>query len=192
MATSTPWGLSDSSNKYAPGIIAYGTPTHGGFHVSAGKLKKMHPALAAIAYPKEGWFEEDSAWCAVVLSFPEFFLAENLILAKKTLKDWYPAAYETFYGEVIPAGESYVKDKAAFVEATKNEFVVFSASGDWHENVPTGMTGVWAKKAATGETKQFLVPANEYSFMFEVRAAKNGHYGFVIDPAKHVEVNWSK
>jgi hypothetical protein len=98
MATSTPWGHSDSSEKFAPGIIFYSTPSHGGFHLSEKKLKEMPPVLRAIAHPRDGWFEEDSSWCAVPLSFPQFFKYEVTLQAKSILQRHYPHVYEELYG----------------------------------------------------------------------------------------------
>jgi hypothetical protein len=97
MATSTPWGQSDYSKKYAPGIIEYSTPSHGGFHVAGKKLTKMPPALRSIAYPRDGWFEQDTAWCAVPLAFPQFFAYQTNVRAKELLRRVYPQVYEEIF-----------------------------------------------------------------------------------------------
>ena len=109
MGTSTPWGMSDYSKKFGPGITFYGTPSHGGFRVSIGKLRKMPIILQGLHFPQPGWFEEDSAYCAVMIAFPEYFSEEDVTNAKATLKNWYPDEYEKFYGEIIPDGESFVR-----------------------------------------------------------------------------------
>lgn len=97
MATSTPWGLSDSSKKYAPGIIFYSTPSHGGFHVSAKKFASMPAALKKLAYPREGWFEEDAAWAAVALAFREHFTHDEIVNAKSIVKHYYPEAFKEIF-----------------------------------------------------------------------------------------------
>jgi hypothetical protein len=72
----TPWGLSDDAGTViAPGIIAYTTPSHGGYHLSAERLAAMPAALRALRpfSGSTGWYEEDCDWAIVVLAFPEHF-----------------------------------------------------------------------------------------------------------------------
>lgn len=99
MATSTPWGPSDYTKSFARGITFYGTPSHGGFKVSAGRLKKMHPALIDMGWAgmgERGWFEEDCSWCAVALAFPECFDDLMVEAAHQTAQSTYPAEYKSF------------------------------------------------------------------------------------------------
>lgn len=55
----TPWGVADYAREYAEGIVFYGTPSHGGFKLSAQRLARMHPATrSATALPSSsrgGW-----------------------------------------------------------------------------------------------------------------------------------------
>ena len=53
----TPWGKADHEKVHAEGIVFHGTPSHGGFKLSAERLARMHPALRET----DGWFEEDRA-----------------------------------------------------------------------------------------------------------------------------------
>lgn len=81
----TPWGTSQDDRTIAPGIVAVSTPSHGGFWISLERYNQMAPEYQALAYPgltNDGaWFEEDSAWVAVVLSFwPEFEACYQRIL----------------------------------------------------------------------------------------------------------------
>lgn len=99
MATSTPWGLSDYSQRIARGITQYGTPSHGGIKVSTGRLAKMHPALKSMGFGGlgyRGWFEEDSSWCAVPLAFPDCFDTATVEAAHKTAQTYYAKAYAEF------------------------------------------------------------------------------------------------
>jgi hypothetical protein len=43
--TSTPWGASQTSKKYAPGIMEYSTASHGGFHLSKSRQQCMPDCL---------------------------------------------------------------------------------------------------------------------------------------------------
>lgn len=97
MSTSTPWGMSDSKEIVAPGIIFYGTPSHGGYHLSKTRMQKMPANLLPVegkAHPymyrcmMKGWFEEDCEWARVALTFPEFFTPGQLENAKKTFESY--------------------------------------------------------------------------------------------------------
>lgn len=74
----TPWGHADYAKELAPGIWELSTPGHGGFYLDAEARRKV-PA-PWIKYGAEwshgwgaGWFEEDCAALAVLLTFPELF-----------------------------------------------------------------------------------------------------------------------
>ena len=62
----TPWGYSDSSEAIAEGIAWYGTPSHGGYHLSMARNAEVHDAWRR----PDGWYEEDCDWCMVALTFP--------------------------------------------------------------------------------------------------------------------------
>jgi hypothetical protein len=191
MATSTPWGASQYSKTITRGIVFYGTAGHGGFHVSETFLKQMPDYLKTAdtyANGMEGWFEEDSAWVLVVTAFPQLFTEKDQISAKDTLRNWYPDAYEKHYNLVLQPGESHVKDERAFYAAHKDDYLVVSAVGDWHKDVPKGYVGVTATKGGRTpdghiptERRYFLVPQEEY--------AARTKFDFVVDPSKHKEVS---
>ena len=85
MGISTPWGHSDSRKGYGEGITFYGTPSHGGFRVSAERLRAMPADLAAIdPFAGPGWYEEDGDWAVVALAFPECFDPYTLLCAVRT------------------------------------------------------------------------------------------------------------
>lgn len=73
----TPWGFSDHSEEHAPGIIFYGTPSHGGFWLSQDRLLEMpeeiRTARGAFKLTNSDWWEEDCDWSLVALAFPEYF-----------------------------------------------------------------------------------------------------------------------
>lgn len=97
----TPWGRAHT-RTIAPGIIECECPGHGGIYVNAERYAQMLPEYQAIAFPpgatQDGghWFEEDSAWVAIVLSFQEEFLTYH----RRQLESWQhapvaPSAYPT-------------------------------------------------------------------------------------------------
>lgn len=74
----TPWGHADQVKELAPGIYEVSTPSHGGFYLEPDARRKV-PA-PWIAYGAQwshgwgsGWFEEDCAAMAVLLTFSELF-----------------------------------------------------------------------------------------------------------------------
>lgn len=80
MPTSTPWGLSQSSRKIAPGIMFYSTAGHGGIHLSPTRQKEMKEKfpdfITFLGDP--AWWEEDCDCCVVNLAFPDCFNPEHL------------------------------------------------------------------------------------------------------------------
>ena len=175
MPTSTPWGLSQAQTKITRGINSYTTASHGGYILSKGMNLRI-PEYARIASRA---YEEDCDWSIVVTFLPEYFPALVRKNAKDSLRTWHPDVYERRYGEVIPAGMSYVKDKQEWERDVRenNRFVVKAAWGSWHETVPAGFVGVKAAAALTGAEAWFLVPESEY----KARDSK----GFVIDLDRH-------
>jgi hypothetical protein len=65
----TPWGTSDYRKEYAPGIVFYGTPSHGGF-----KLDAAHNAQIRDEWRiEDAWYEEDCDANYVAATFPDLF-----------------------------------------------------------------------------------------------------------------------
>ena len=133
-----------------------------------------------------GWYEEDCEWARVCCAFPELFPEKEREPAKRTLKNYSPALYETFYGVKLQEGESFARDEELARERNKNNYVTMAAWGDWHERVPKGMVGVFAGRGgrqADGQyppdTKYFLVPSVEYD--------NRAPHGFVINTERHME-----
>jgi hypothetical protein len=184
----TPWGESDHVTKYGKGVAFYGTPGHGGYHVSPTMLSKMHPALAALGEGRDkGWFEEDCAYAAVQFTWPELFVTawDSLATAKanaaRVLKDYWPDAYAAATGEVVKLEESAKLRERAFCETNANKYVGVSACGSWQAGVPEGMVGVTCVRGgrrpdgryASTDERGFLVPEAEYS--------TKSRYGFVVE-----------
>lgn len=156
--TSTPWGPSQHKTAFCRGINHYSTAGHGGFKVS----DKLNLRIPEFMRNPSGWYEEDCEWSIVAVCFPKEFTPEDITLARKTLKDWFPDLYERFFEEIIPPGESIIKDKETWTKEHENDFVVGAAWGDWHKNVPKGMVGVYAQVPSTQEEVFCLVPRNVY------------------------------
>lgn len=175
MATNTPWGKSQSKTKYAPGINFYSTASHGGIKLSAGKNAEIPEYMRNV----NGWYEEDCEWAKVVVFFRyEGYFNEKMIdNAHRSMMNWNPDEYERLMNCEIPLEMSLVKRDRKFAEDNKNNYVVISAFGDWHPEVPKGFVGVLATLGGnrSNSVKKFLVPNEEYK----------GH--FVIDLNRHKE-----
>ncbi len=202
MGTATPWGISDHTTKLIPGIVQYGTPSHGGVHISKGKVEQLPEwAKGAKGIPSASggiWYEED---CACVIPYLAFNLApimaaqawrkEGTTAAsleanfEKTLANYFPELWEKKHGRKLLPGESWANDERLFKEANKENWVVTSASA-----APEGMTKCWAKRGGRqfnargceidSPFKIFLVDGPEYG--------TRSPYGFVIDLARHREI----
>lgn len=189
----TPWGVSQYAEAHGEGITFYGTAGHGGFFVEP-ELNQQIPEYLRRAtcnnQGEAGWYEEDCDWSAVAICFPDRFTAQSVEAAKETLRGWQPEAYERHYNVVLAPGESYIKDQRAWYAAHADDLITICAFGDWHAKVPKGFVGVVAVVGGRSEVhaepmkpkpeRWFLVPAAEYR--------NNLNRGFVIDPARHQEI----
>jgi hypothetical protein len=97
MATTTPWGISQDSEKIAVGINSYSTAGHGGIKVSNGLYAAMPNDIKAHGSDyRKGWFEEDCEWALVVAAFPKKFNENYVYYALGTLSRWYPDIYQKY------------------------------------------------------------------------------------------------
>lgn len=175
----TPWGSSDSQERLAPGITRVHTPSHGGIHLSDGRLDEMPAALREVG--EGAWFEEDCDWSAVAVAFPDVFDTDTREFADRSLRDWYPDVYERHYGVVLGPGESHTKDEQAFYAEHADDLIVVSAvvvqpPSDGQVLCHARVGGVHDPNV---EARRFLVPADEY---------RQRQRAFVIDPDRHDEV----
>lgn len=90
-AARCPWGEIQHSKTYGPGIDYVGTAGHGGFLISDERLAEMPAKYRATAFLKSHphAFEEDSAWCGVVLSWPEYFTVDTVRNAGDVFQRYY-------------------------------------------------------------------------------------------------------
>jgi hypothetical protein len=191
MGTSTPWGTADHSERLAVGIMQYSTPGHGGIHLSKTRQEAMPVAFRTDG----GWYEEDCDWALVAVVWPEAFVIANSpsfdtvekvrAEAVRCVKQWNPDRWTRAMGEPVTAEESSIIADREFAAAHADDYITTSASGSWHENVPTGMVGVSARRGGRlnpqGDEKRFLVTDEEYD--------ARGSQGFVVDLDRHVETN---
>src|SRR3546814_19894645 len=63
---STPWGLAQSSEIYANGVVFHSTASHGGIKLDRARNMAM-PGVLRVA---GGWSEEDCEWAKVAIGFP--------------------------------------------------------------------------------------------------------------------------
>ena len=173
IAASTPWGSSQLATIYGPGVTCHSTAGHGGFHLSAERNRLIDPALRK----DSPWYEEDSEWATVALTFPDLFTAYERKCADETIRHSWPETWERIHGRILAEGESRSKDRHAFDEAHAADWVVNSAI---YSVLHAGMTEVVATKGGRrggGAERRFLVPSEDYS--------TRGPFGFVIDESRH-------
>ncbi|MDQ1199265.1 hypothetical protein [Agrobacterium sp. SORGH_AS 787] len=176
MSASTPWGTSQMVVIYADGVIAHSTAGHGGFHLSADRNGKVHPLLRK----DTPWYEEDSEWAIVALSFPDLFTGYERSLAEKTIRNTWPDVWEAIHGCELAEGESWTKDQRAFDQLHAKDHIVTSAIfSDQNPGMTEVVAAVGGNRKSNGDERRFLVPSNEY--------AQRGRFGFVIDPGRHAE-----
>lgn len=186
MAKSTPWGPAQHQRTLAPGIVEYMTASHGGIHLNAKRVGEIPPTLKRFIKTADdggAWFEEDCEWSLAATAFPQFFDDKARVSAEATLRNWFPEAWEAVYGRTLAEGESSSKDNASFLKQHSDDYIVTSALGSWHKDVPDGMVGCLACKGGirTATATAWLVPKAEYQ--------QRGKFGFVIDPKRHQQVS---
>lgn len=170
----TPWGPAQWTRIYAPGIRLHSTAGHGGFELAPDRNQLVHESLRI----SSGWYEEDSDWVAVVVSFPELFTSLERQDAERTLRNWNPDAWERIHGRKLEPGESRERDHRVWLAEHADDFIVIAASSSKR----TGYVDCTATKGGlrTGRPHLFLVPKDEYT---------PHPFGFVIDPLRHEQRN---
>lgn len=169
----TPWGTSQGATLYAEGVTCHSTAGHGGFHLSAERNRKVHPALRVAG----GFYEEDEAWAIVAITFPHLFTAFERRCAEKTIKDSSPEAWAAIFGTILLPGESRAKDQRSFEREHAGDWIVTSAITSSHEKgFVECVAAIGGKRGEGAEERRFLVPSSEYEV---------GRFGFVIAPERH-------
>ncbi|MBY5502364.1 hypothetical protein HFO82_27630 [Rhizobium leguminosarum] len=169
---STPWGMAQVSRRYADGIVLHSTASHGGFH-----LAENANAIVHVLYRNNiEFYEEDCEWAKVAHAFPQLFTAYERRLADRTLRDFYPDAYERVTEVTLNGGQSHARDRQKFAERHRNDWVVIAAiNSDHRPGLVECIATLGGIRGEVGE-RRFLVPRSDYTI---------GRHGFVIDPLKY-------
>lgn len=167
----SPWGKIQFSKKLADGIFKVSTASHGGVKLE----KRQNSLIPKDIRRKGGWYEEDCEWALAALCFKDVFGKQNVEIAKSIAKNYFPVEYAMITGEKVRVEESRALRKIRFEKETYNKFVVRSAVGDWHPDVPSGMVKVYASRASDGSEKTAVIPKENYSI---------GEFGYVLEVTK--------
>ncbi|NTF16479.1 DUF7007 domain-containing protein [Agrobacterium tumefaciens] len=169
---STPWGMAQISRQFADGIVLHSTASHGGFHLAENANAIVH----ALYRNDTEFYEEDCEWAKVVHAFPHLFTTYERRLADRTLRDYFPDAYERVTGAILNGGQSHMRDRQEFESVHRNDWVVIAAlNSDQQPGFVECIATLGGIRGETGE-RRFLVPGSDYTI---------GRHGFVIDPLKH-------
>lgn len=189
----TPWGQAQSANEMAEGVTSVSTAGHGGVKLSP----ERNAVIPAALRNRSGWYEEDCEVSIVGMFHPDAFPRHEggdtkaaVASFERSVKNYFPDAYQTATGRTVPPEESSVlreraqrADEAAFRAAHANEHVSVGfgtdSTGSW---VPSGYVAVRARVDATGEEREFLVPKGEAVQDNSLRRA------VLIDPRRHVDI----
>lgn len=174
----SPWGKIQHVSMIVPGKVWHvSTASHGGVKISRALQEKLPKKLRNAG----GWYEEDVDWALIPVAFPDLFGAKEVDAAHKVMRDWRPNEYRDLTGIEAGAKTSFKMQQRMLLAKHRNDWVTRSAFGSWHADVPPGMVGVIATKGGKpGPERYFLVGENRYYI---------GPIGYVVDPAKDIEVS---
>lgn len=161
----SPWGKIQSIAIFGGGSIAHvSTAGHGGIKLDRYANERVHVAWRRPG----GWYEEDVEWSIVALTFgtDAGVSLQSVESARQTAKDYYPDEYQAIYGP-IAVDESLTLRERAARELAVGRWQILACWGDWAENVPGGMVGVFARVGGRGgppgsDEGYFLVTAEQY------------------------------
>ncbi|MGV1832746.1 DUF7007 domain-containing protein [Agrobacterium vitis] len=169
---STPWGMAQVSRRYADGIVLHSTASHGGFHLDENANGTVH----AHYRNDTEFYEEDCEWAKVAHAFPDLFTTYERRLADRTLRDYFPDAYERVTGAILTGSQSHMRDRQEFESLHRNDWVVIAALiSDHRPGFVECIATLGGIRGETGE-RRCLVPRADYV---------TGRHGFVIDQLKH-------
>lgn len=169
---STPWGMAQISRQFADGIVLHSTASHGGFHLAENANAIVHPLYRN----DTEFYEEDCEWAKVAHAFPDLFTTYERRLADRTLRDYFPDAYERVTGAILNGSQSHMRDRQEFENLHRNDWVVIAAlNSDHRPGFVECIATLGGIRGETGE-RRFLVPGSDYTI---------GRHGFVIDSLKH-------
>lgn len=187
MTTSTPWGPAQQSKTIAHGIVRYSTASHGGYHLTKGRvdamprvMRELMDKIGAIESDGEAWLEEDNAWALVAFAFPSEFSLNDVTCAEVMMKNHFPDTWEAITGKQLKPGQSRIRDELCFAEANKHNHVAIRSYWHLYEHVTDGMIGLATTVGGVhhrdAEETYWLVPEKEFN--------ANPHH-FVVDPSRH-------
>jgi hypothetical protein len=174
---STPWGLSQHAVLYADGIVVHSTASHGGFSLTPDRNRLVPSALRA----PDGFYEEDCAWVAVAIAYPDFFTDLEKRDADDILRNVYPEAWEDKHGKVLQPGQSQGRDRSCFDRDNADRWVVISAIQSRHHPGFVECIATLGGRRSSGlqepadEQRRYLVDEAFYDI---------GAFGFVIDETR--------
>ncbi|WP_156468035.1 hypothetical protein [Rhizobium sp. Leaf371] len=176
-SASTPWGLSQHAVLYADGIVVHSTASHGGFALSLDRNRLVPSLLRA----EDGFYEEDCAWVAVAIAYPDLFTDFERRHADDILRHVYPQAWEDAHAKVLQPGQSRAKDRSDFDRDNVDRWVVISAIQSHHHPGFVECIAMLGGRRSSGvrapadEERRYLVDEAFYDI---------GAFGYVVDESR--------
>lgn len=173
----TPWGPSHIAVAYGVGIVSHQTASHGGFALS----KERNAGIPASLRTKEGFYEEDCAWAAVAVTFPDLFTDLEKRRADEVLRQVYPDAWEALHNTFLQRGQSRARDRQRFDADNADRWVVISAIlSNQHPGYVECIATLGGRRPSNTGLKAGQGPV-ERRFLVAEERYDIGLHGFVID-----------
>lgn len=161
--SSTPWGPPQVLDFHDPDktIVRVATADHGGLGVALSRTMPDYLAALGTIQGEYRWFEEDEAFCAVVVAFPRYFPPLWVEGAGLTMQNAYPEVHMRHFGSVLTAADSRALEQREWEAQSRDSFVVLGAfERCW--DIPDDCIFVSGFRARDESTAGFLVPRNQY------------------------------
>jgi hypothetical protein len=151
------------SRQFADGIVLHSTASHGGFHLAENANAIVH----ALYRNDTEFYEEDCEWAKVVHAFPHLFTTYERRLADRTLRDYFPDAYERVTGAILNGGQSHMRDRQEFESVHRNDWVVIAALNSINSLALSSASRRWAGSVArsANDGSWFYVPTTRSAGM---------------------------
>lgn len=193
LPTHTPWGKPEGAETLAHGIGRFSTRAHGGYWLAKYREQARRNRFPDFATFAGGpWYEQDTDWVVVCLTFPDLFDEDQLVSAVRTVQALsrrpiyrLPSAGWRCVLQWYQDGSAEAKEVAARADARIEQCKhLWEKGSTWtasRAEYPAGTWGVSLRRSADGAVKTVYMryPERRYWTDDQLRMAEVRKFGIV-------------